>query len=85
MLSKRKTESQTDMEALQHIGNAEANSKAATELTYLVREIQLLQSLDHPSLNKLYEYYLSACLLHFFVHALSFTVIVDTCMPAEWQ
>ena len=35
-------------------------AKAATELKFLCREIQLLQSLDHPALNKLYEYYISA-------------------------
>ena len=35
-------------------------AKAASELKFLCREIQLLQSLDHPALNKLFEYYISA-------------------------
>lgn len=34
--------------------------KVQEELTYLVREIKLLQSLKHPSLCELREYYLSA-------------------------
>lgn len=47
-------------------GEAASNSiqpvspKVQEELTYLVREIKLLQSLKHPSLCELREYYLSA-------------------------
>lgn len=37
--------------------------KVQEELTYLVREIKLLQSLKHPSLCELREYYLSASLI----------------------
>lgn len=40
--------------------NIEAHAKAADELKYIIREIEVLKGLDHPAIMKLFEYYLSA-------------------------
>lgn len=42
--------------------NIEAHAKAADELKYIIREIEVLKNLDHPAIMKLFEYYLSASL-----------------------
>lgn len=40
--------------------NIEAHAKAADELKYIIREIEVLKNLEHPAIMKLLEYYLSA-------------------------
>lgn len=50
----------TGISALSASSIKPVSPKVQEELTYLVREIKLLQSLKHPSLCELREYYLSA-------------------------